>query len=45
MPLDKKTKCLIQDAHLAKIISFCKILGLKITHLEKKRKILTKILV
>jgi hypothetical protein len=27
--------CLIHNAHLEKILSFCKILGLKITHLKK----------
>jgi hypothetical protein len=28
-------RCLIQNAHLGKIISFCKILDLKITNLKK----------
>jgi hypothetical protein len=29
-------RCLIHNAHLGKIIDFCKILDLKITYLKKK---------
>jgi hypothetical protein len=30
-----KSRPLIHNAHLGKILSFCKTLGIKITHLEK----------